>query len=122
MRIANENLQTTATSMGTSFNMRALYLGHIVNYSVQLTFTGTPTGSFKLQCSDDPGMPDGGQTPQALNVTNWTDVAGSSQSITTAGNIAYNVQNAGYNWVRVVYTASSSTGSLTVARANIKGV
>jgi hypothetical protein len=108
--------------MGSSFNMRAIWLGHICNFSIQLVFTGTPNGVFKLQCSNDPGMPDGGQTPQDKGVVNWTDVLNSSQAITAAGSHVYQVENVGYNFVRVVYTQSSSTGSLTSARVNVKGV
>lgn len=122
MRIANENLITAAVDLGASSNLRPLWLGHICNYAIQLVFTGSPVGAFKLQCSNDPGMPDGGSTPQALSVTNWTDISGSSQSISAAGNIVWNVENAGYTWVRVAYTFTSGIGSLSSARANVKGV
>lgn len=123
MRIANEDLLNgTLPDMVGSFNLRALWLGHICNYSIQLIFTGAPVGTFKLQASNDPGMPDGGQTPQAANVTNWTDITGSPQAISAAGNIMWNVENAGYTFVRVVYTVTSGTGTLTSARANVKGV
>lgn len=123
MRIANEDLLSgTLPDMVGSFDLRPLWLGHICNYSVQLVFTGSPVGTFSLQCSNDPGMPDGGQTPQARSVTNWTVITGSSQAISAAGNIVWNVENAGYNWVRVHYVVTSGTGSLTSARANVKGV
>ncbi len=123
MRIANEDMiAATPVTIDANKQLRAVWLGHICNYSIQLVFTGTPNGAFSLQASDDAGTPDGGTTPQASNVTHWTDVTGSSQSISAAGNLMYQVQNAGYNWVRVIYTASSSTGTLTSARINIKGV
>lgn len=124
MRIANENMIASgAVSMGASFNLDPVWLGHICNYSIQLVFTGTPDGSLKLQCSNDAGTPNGAApATMSTGVTNWTDIAGSSQSIAAAGNHVWTVENAGYNWVRVVYTRSSSTGSLTVARVNVKGV
>lgn len=122
MRIGNENLITVPVDMVGSFNLRALWLGHICNYSIQIVFTGSPVGAFKLQASDDPGMPDGSPSPQSTGVTNWTDITNSSQSVSAAGNIMWDVQNAGYTWVRVAYTVTSGTGSLTSARANVKGV
>lgn len=121
MRIANENLQTTPTDMSTSFNMSPVWLGHICNFSIQLFFTGSPTGTFKLQCSNDPGTPNS-SNQQAVGVVNWTDVAGSSQGVVAGGDITWNVQNAGYNFVRVVYTSAGGTGTVTSARANVKGV
>lgn len=123
MRIANEDLLNgVLPDMVGSFNLRPVWLGHICNYSIQLVFTGSPVGAFKLQGSDDPGQANGGQTPQAKGVTNWTDITSSSQSVSAAGNIMWDVANAGYNWVRVAYTVTSGTGTLTSARANVKGV
>jgi hypothetical protein len=123
MRINNISLQDTATSLGASANLSAVWLGHICNYSIQLVFTGTPAGSFKLQCSNDAGSPNASQAATlATGVTNWTDVADSSQTISAAGDLTWQVANAGYNFVRVVWTRTSSTGSLTVARINTKGV
>lgn len=122
MRIANENLLTAPVDMATSFQLRALWLGHICNFAIQLVFTGSPVGTLRIQASADSGTPDGGLSPQANGVTNWTDITASDVAITTAGNTMINVQNAGYNWVRLVYVSTSGTGSLTSARANVKGV
>lgn len=122
MRIANENLLTAPVDMATSFQLRALWLGHICNFAIQLVFTGSPVGTLRIQASADSGTPDGGTSPQASGVSNWTDITASDVAITTAGNAMINVQNAGYNWVRLVYVSTSGTGSLTSARANVKGV
>lgn len=124
MRIANEDLlNEVPVDMSTDFELRPIWLGHICNYSIQLVFTGSPNGTFKLQCSNDPGAPNGGvSTNQALDVVNWTDILDSDQLITAAGNHVWQVENAGYNWVRVVYTAAAGSGSLDVARVNVKGV
>lgn len=112
MRVKNLNMiPNGAVSLGASANLAAVSLEHISNYSIQIVFTGTPSGTFKLQCSND-----------ELSPSNWTDVGSSDQAVTTAGDLVWNVENAGYKWVRVVYTRSSSTGSLTVGRCNIKGV
>lgn len=116
-------MQTTATDMTASFNLPAIWLGHVCNFSVQVVFTGTPVGSFKLQASNDAGSPNASTQPLlATGVVNWTDIANSAQAVSAAGDITWNYANAGFNFVRLVYTASSSTGSLTVARLNTKGV
>lgn len=126
MRIANESLigvPPVAVSMAADFQLRALWLGHICNYSIQLVFTGSPTGTLSLQCSNDPGTPDGAAPAnQATGVTNWTDIPSSDQSITDGGNHTWDVSNAGYTWVRAIYSSASGTGSLISARANVKGV
>jgi hypothetical protein len=130
MRIGNDSLSlngvdvaTTPVSMGASFNLDAVYLAHIVNFAIQLVFTGTPDGTLTLQASNDKGLedkPQGGW--DARGVTHWTTILGSDQAIAAAGNHMWDVQNCGYRWVRVVYTRNASTGSLTSATMNVKGV
>lgn len=124
MRIGNDDiLNGTPVSMSASFNLTPVYLGFIINYNIQLVFSGTPNGSFKLQCSNEPGRPSATQeSERTSNITNWTDITGSSQSISAAGDHSWDGQNAGYLWVRVVYTRNSGTGSLTSARFCTKGV
>lgn len=124
MRVANENLvESGAASLGADWASRPVWLGHIAQFAVQLVFTGTPDGSFKLQASNDVGhINAGGSVPQYAGVANWTDVANSTVLVTAAGDVMWNVENAGYEWVRVVYVRTASTGSLTVARAKVKGV
>lgn len=125
MRVKNEDLLSLSgpVDLTSSANLRAVWLGHIVNYSIQLVFTGTPGGNFKLQCSNDPGRIDSEAiSNQASDVSNWTDVADSALVVSAAGNVVWDVQNVGYNWVRVVWTATSGSGSLTSARCYVKGV
>lgn len=128
MRIFNEdildvdNVRTTP-DMASSFALNPIYLGHIVDYSIQLVFTGTPGGNFKLQVSNDLGNINATtEAEQVAGVTTWTDVAGSPQTISAAGDHTWAVDNAGYRWVRVVWTATSGSGTLISARVNGKGV
>lgn len=130
MRVKNEDLLTTdgvstQPSMATSFNLPPVWLGHIDNFSVQLIFTGAPIGTFTLQVSNDVGnLPNGTgiQSNQEGGITNWSTVADSAIAVNGAGDCFYNFRNSGFNWVRVVYTATSSTGTLTSARAYMKGI
>lgn len=126
MRIHNGGLEVSGVpapiSMASGFVTDPLYLGHIVNFSIQCVFTGTPGGNFTLECSNDEGQGD-----KVLNkyssegVVNWTTVADSAFVVAAAGNVTWDVQNVGYRWVRVRWTQTSSTGSVTSARYNVKG-
>lgn len=112
-------------TMNTTLTSQAMQLWDIFGYSIQVVFTGTPTGSFKLQGSCDPiikGNP-AGQTPQTP--AHWSDIENSTQSITAAGDFVYNVADSEYNYVRLIYTDTSggtSTASLTSAIFNGKGI
>lgn len=79
----------------------------MINACVQAVYAGSPTGTLKLQISND-------------NV-NWTDYSGSSQAISAAGSFAYLLADIGYPWLRVVYTFTSGTGTLNVT-INAKGI
>jgi hypothetical protein len=125
MRISNENLllEDGPADMSADFELRPIWLGHIAQYAIQLVFSGTPDGSFKLQCSNDPGIINAqSKEEQSKGVVNWTDIAGSTQLITASGDLTWNAENVGYQWVRVVWTFTASTGSLDSAIANLKGV
>lgn len=124
MRVYNvPNIIPTATVMNANINSNPMQLLNMFGYSIQLVYTGTPTGTFKLQASSDPiytTTPGIQATP-----TNWTDVLNSSQAVSAAGNYMWNVSESMYNYVRVVYTDGSSgasTAIITSATFNGKGM
>jgi hypothetical protein len=125
MRVKNENLLDDSGALDLSQNqtLKPVWLGHIANYAIQLQFSGTPGGNFKLQASNDPGRIDAASsTVQVSDLAIWTDIADSAQTISAAGDHMWTVENAGYNWVRVVWTVTGGSGSLTSARAYVKGI
>lgn len=113
MKFVNEKI-ITAADMSSSFESAPILLDQIYGFSFQAIFTGSPNGTFKLQSSNDEGR-------LADSVTNWTDVADSSQVISSAGDITWNFDGCFFKWVKVVYTFSAGTGSCDVTYAS-KGV
>lgn len=106
----------SAVTMTTNITSDVFSMKRKKTAGIQAVWTGTPTGTLKLQYSSDKGTSEKGD-----GVTNWTDVTGSSQATGgAAGSHIWDVQT-GARWLRVVYTFSSSTGTLTVT-ANAKGV
>jgi hypothetical protein len=112
MRVDPQKLVTGA-SLAADYTSPEINVDHIGMMGIQLVFTGTPTGTFKLQGSvvvyEDSGT-----------VNTWTDVADSSQAVSAAGNHMWNFTDIGFNRLRVVYTRTSGTGSLDI-RTYTKG-
>lgn len=81
--------------------------------SVSLVFTGSPSGAFTVQCSNDKDI---------RSIQNWTTINGSLQNITEAGDHTYNIEDMGFKFLRVLYTYSGGSGVLISARYTGKGV
>lgn len=124
MRIANDDLITSPEDMSLSFILPAIWLGHTQNYTIQLVFTGTPQGYFKLQTSEDEGRPAVGSPEQDSGVVTWSDIPASVQSVTEAGDHTWEDKEIGYRWVRIVWIADGiGTDPLLVsARFSTKAV
>lgn len=117
MLTTNKRL-VTAGAMASTITSTAQQLANVITFSIQAVFTGSPVGTFKLQCSTDTAT-DG--TPTLVQPTNWDDIPNSSYAITAAGSNTWNYSgNTGFSWVRLVYTASSGSGVLNV-KINTKG-
>lgn len=121
MRTYNfQNIIPVNTVMNATINSLPMNLANMIGYTIQIFFTGTPTGSFKLQASADEAPLIG----SGFNPTNWTDVVATTFTISAAGNVEWNVYDIYYNFVRVVYTDTSggtSTAIITVSTFNGKG-
>lgn len=90
--------------MSGSVSSTAVSLTNAYQYSVQATYTGSPVGSLELQVSND--------IQDCASVTNWSSIAASVQAISAAGSYMWNVINANYHCIRLVYTRTSGTGTL----------
>lgn len=123
------NIIPASTVMNTTINSQAMQLENMFGYAIQVVFTGTPTGSFKLQSSCDAvtraSQVFGPNGAVIYTPTNWTDITDSPFAVTAAGSTEWNVTDVGYNYVRVVYTdtsGGSSTAIITSATFNGKGM
>jgi hypothetical protein len=96
-----------AVSMAANINSTGVDLQGLTEYSIQAVYSGSPTGTLKLQISND-------LVSDASLVTNWTDYTGSSVAISAAGNTMYKIDRSGERWARLVYTFSSGSGTLNV--------
>lgn len=122
------NLIPSGTVMNTDLASAPQQVYNAFILCVQLVWTGTPTGTFKLQGSCDPaysGIPTSGSSGLNANPVNWSDLGTPyTTAVSSAGNAIYNYPYPGFNWVRVVYTDGSSgmaTSVVTVSTCNIKG-
>jgi hypothetical protein len=102
--------------MNTTINSSPYNVQQIYGVAIQAVFTGTPTGTFKIQASADPAT---GYDPTDNPPSNWTDIAGSSYSVTAAGNYMWNIFDIMYNWIRLVYTDTSGGTSTAVLNTTI---
>ena|ERR1700722_4016431 len=116
----NGSTQTTALPSSGTLTSNIIRISQETGYCVQVYWTGTPTGTFSIQGSNDPGsiQPSGA----VVGVTNFTTILNSSTSTGgAAGSLSENIWAAYYRWFQVVYTASSGTGTITSASAVVKG-
>ncbi len=110
----------TSTNVLTS---SPIPLDQLWGCAVQVAWTGTPTGNFKIQGSCD-APPNANQTsaPASVVITNWSDVTSNVAAGGAAGSAILNLADIGYRWARLVYTNSGSSGLITVSQACLKGV
>lgn len=111
-----------AVDVSVSQNSVGYWLDQVYGIAIQAEFAGSPVGSVELQGSCDRGtylMP--GQPPSEAGVVNWTTIKDSPQAVTGAGPVVWNYNGVFYKWIRLHYTATSGTGTVTVT-VNTKGV
>jgi hypothetical protein len=122
MRVAYVNvIQSGPVNVVSGLTSQGYYVGHVTNYALQAVFTGAPVGILKIQISCDIGNPNASGPYMDDNIVNWIDLPGASSSISGAGQVLLSLVDAGYSWVRVVYTPTSGTGNISVCQLNLKG-
>ena len=116
MRFVNDPLLASADATQASQTSVAVNASNLMAASVGVVAVGgTITGTLKLQaCNDNPaatGAP-----------TNWVDISGATVSVTGAGNFLIPKLDCAYQYLRVVYTkTTSAAGALISANINAIG-
>jgi hypothetical protein len=121
LRVGADSLLDSNVDWSTAWVSPAISLRHVVNYSIQLKWSGSTAGMLHLQLSNDFGNTDNGGTLAASDLPNWTDITGSEQLVNGAGDHSWQVQNAGYLWVRAIWAPTSGSPTLISARFATKG-
>lgn len=98
MRVAPVRL-LTAGDMSANVESAVQNLNQDFGFAMQAVYVGAPVGTIKLQAS--------------VNGVDYGDVANSSFAVSAAGTSIWNVQSE-YLWIKVVYVATSGSGSLDV--------
>ena len=84
--------------MSSRFVSEHITLAQRIGFSIHAVFTGSPVGSMYISVS--------------INGIDWMLLPDSTEAITAAGDVFYNVCDVKYLMARLHYTATSGTGSL----------
>ena len=110
------NLSFENVDMSADYTSAALKVDSMDGYSVCARWVGggSPTGTFKLQASNN-AFPDNvgyniPENPDAI----WVDITGSDYTVTDDGDYFWNVSDVYYRAVRVVYDQVSGTATGTI--------
>lgn len=93
----------------------------VVSASAQAVVTGTSTGTFKFQSSNDVAAlcttdSNGKQQP-----TNWSDIASQTVAVAGAGVIVIPKFDCCYQWIRTVFVHANAAAGTISANVNTKG-
>ena len=109
--VTNQSMASNVTSLVTNINMMGC-----VSYNI--SWTGTPTGTFSVQVCNDYVQPVGVQDHPLTSGT-WVDIPLSS--VVTAAGVAdtafIDVDVIGAAYIRLVYTRFAGTGTLNATLA-----
>jgi cytoskeletal protein RodZ len=101
-----------AQSIASNYTSTAMDIRNLDNLAFFLVWTGTPTGTFAVQVSEDYTQ---SSTGTVINAGTWVATTASSGTAVPSGSASAGqlvfTSNAN-SWVRIVYTASSGTGTL----------
>lgn len=122
MRFTEKQILTNGDMSRSTVHSIGMHIDQGVNWSIQAVWTGSPVGNFIIQVSNDlvAVNPDSTGDP-SINVVNWTTYTGSTIAAGgSSGSWMWLDKEAGYQWVRLFYTKTSGTGTVS-ATYNGKG-
>lgn len=111
MRIVNDVIFNSITSATTTSD--PIDASYLLYASIQVKAAGSnPQGSLKVQVSNDKVAP-------GVSPSNFTDLTGATVSFTNNGAYLIPKFDCCYQFIRFVYTHTSSSGTIT---ATMKGI
>lgn len=105
-----ENVDITAS--GTT---EKIHLESWDRFSATVSIVGTPTGTFKLQGSND--TPIGSIPGEGLI---WIDIDGSLRNLASSGDIMYSMSGANFRFLRGVYNAGPGSAGLMTFTVHLR--
>lgn len=111
--LIKQNPVVTNGDMSASITSTPTNMDQVSILSYGMKWTGSPTGSFDVQVSDDYNDGSNGQT---ANAGTWNSLPMSAvvSAAGSSGNGFYDIAFTGASWIRLVYTRSGGTGVLNV--------
>lgn len=98
------------TSLTASVDSTLVHVLYSDNVGIQLVWTGTPTGQFGISGSNDATL----STTGGITGGTWTAITGTYPAPAgSASNGLIGITNYPYAFIKVTYTASSGTGTVT---------
>ncbi len=110
---------TLTAANNASTNGPAIKVDQCFAVSVQAISTGTPTGTVKLQASNDPNPAPA--STSTFTPTNWSDISGATVNVTTTGAVLIPKTDLCYNFIRAVYTDTAANVATIIANADSSG-
>lgn len=104
------------TSMASTITSNPTNIIGLESVGYSVAWTGTPTGTFSVQISNDYAQT---STGSVYNAGTWTTLtlSGTPAASGSASNGYLDVYGCSAAWMRLVYTASSGSGNLTAVVA-----
>lgn len=96
-----------AVSSTTAYTSPVIHILNLDNVFAQMNIAGTPVGSFVIQVSADHSEDIEGNV---LVAGNWVTVI--TQAVSGANVFGFDLNQLGAPWIRIVYTNTSSTGTI----------
>jgi len=115
-----EDILGGTTSMADDINGTPIDISHLNNVAVHLVWTGTPTGTWRLQVSNDKVPAGVDKNSIAYSNLTWID-ADTQAGGGAAGSKLFTLTNTGAKWVTVMWDDTSGTGTVTTATMHAKG-
>lgn len=104
-------MQTSQDMSQATLTSNVIDIRYLDDIAIQLIFTGTPTGTFAVQ-----GSLNYSSTPLAPAVSGtWTSLVLSPSPVASgaADNILINLVQLAFPYIRIVYTKTGGTGTLS---------